>query len=59
MQDRLYQDFYLPDETVQMRSRFRDFAENELFPKAYDIGQRSERNENFPYLITYYSQHPI
>ncbi|NIP39404.1 MAG: acyl-CoA dehydrogenase [Candidatus Dadabacteria bacterium] len=49
MQDSLYKDIYVPAETIRMRKKFRQFAQNELFPIAYDLGQKTESNENFPF----------
>lgn len=48
MRDKLYKDYYVPEETLELRSRFRTFAEDKLFPRAYDLGQKEESNENFP-----------
>ena len=48
-QNKLYDDRFIPDETLKLRKRYRKFAEGELFPKAYDLGQKTEDNENFPW----------
>ena len=48
MRDKLYQDYYVPEETLELQSRFRAFAEDKLFPRAYELGQREESNDNFP-----------
>jgi alkylation response protein AidB-like acyl-CoA dehydrogenase len=48
MRDKLYKDFYVPEETLELRPRFREFAEKKLFPRAYDLGRKEETNENFP-----------
>ncbi len=48
MRDRLYKSYFIPDETKELIPRFREFAEVELFPRAYELGQREEKNENFP-----------
>lgn len=49
MQDKLYKDIYVPKETQRLRRKFREFAQKELFPIAYDLGQKEEKNENFPF----------
>ncbi len=51
MQDRLYNDQFIPSETLRMRKKYRRFAEEELFPQAYQIGQRTEDNDNFPWKL--------
>lgn len=48
MRPRLYRDHLIPEETREIRDRIRAFAEKEVFPLAHDIGERSEKNENFP-----------
>ena len=48
MQDKLYKDIYIPNETIKLRRKYREFAQKELFPIAYDLGQKTENNENFP-----------
>ncbi|MEK6224421.1 MAG: acyl-CoA dehydrogenase family protein [Thermodesulfobacteriales bacterium] len=48
MSGKLYKNDYVPDETLKLRKKFRAFAEKELFPIAYEFGQRTESNENFP-----------
>ena len=48
MQDKLYKDIYIPNETIKLRRKYRQFAQKELFPIAYDLGQKTENNENFP-----------
>lgn len=49
MQNKLYNDRFIPDETLNLRKKYRKFAEDELFPRAYEIGQRIEDNDNFPW----------
>ena len=49
LQNQLYNDRLIPDETLKLRKKYRKFAETELFPQAYDIGQKSEDNDNFPW----------
>ena len=48
MQTRLYKEHLFPEETREIRQRIRAFAEKEVFPLARDIGEKSEKNENFP-----------
>ncbi len=48
MQEKLYNDQFIPEETLKLRKKFRRFAEKELFPRAFDLGQRTEKSENFP-----------
>jgi len=48
MSEKLYKNDYVPDETLKLRKKFRSFAEKELFPIAYEFGQRQESNDNFP-----------
>jgi len=48
MRDKLYKDYYVPEEILELRCRFRAFAEDKLFPRAYDLGQKEESNDNFP-----------
>ena len=48
MQTRLYKEHLFPEETREIRQRVRAFAEKEVFPLARDIGEKSEKNENFP-----------
>ena len=49
MQDKLYNDRFIPHEILRLRKKYRKFAEDELFPKAYQLGQRTEDNDNFPW----------
>ena len=51
MQEKLYKDMILPKETFNMRKKIRKFAEKEVFPIAYDLGQKEEKTENFPFEI--------
>jgi butyryl-CoA dehydrogenase len=48
MQDRLYHDLTLPDEAQAIRAEVREFANRELAPVAYEIGQMEEAVDNFP-----------
>lgn len=47
MQNKLYNDQLIPDETLELREKYRRFAEDELLPQAYQIGQKVEDNANF------------
>lgn len=51
MQARLYKEHLFPEETREIRQKVRAFAEKEVFPLARDIGERSEKNENFPHKL--------
>ncbi len=51
MQNTLYHDMILPEETLEIRKKIRGFAEKEIAPEAYRIGQQEESKENFPYDI--------
>jgi alkylation response protein AidB-like acyl-CoA dehydrogenase len=48
MQDNLYHDLFLPEETLDIRKRIREFARDEVAPHAYEIGQQEESKESFP-----------
>ena len=48
MQAKLYKEHFFPEETKEIRQKVRAFAEKEVFPLARDIGERSEKNANFP-----------
>ncbi|MYE61219.1 MAG: acyl-CoA dehydrogenase family protein, partial [Candidatus Dadabacteria bacterium] len=48
MQTKLYKEHLFPEETREIRKKVRDFAEKEVLPIARDIGEKSEKNENFP-----------
>jgi len=49
MQEKLYHDLILPKETLNIRKKIRKFTEKEVFPIAYDLGQKEEKTENFPF----------
>ena len=48
MQTRLYKEHLFPEEAREIRQKVRAFAEKEVFPLARDIGEKRERNRNFP-----------
>lgn len=48
MQTKLYKEHFFPEETREIRQKVRAFAEKEIFPLARDIGEKRERNRNFP-----------
>jgi alkylation response protein AidB-like acyl-CoA dehydrogenase len=50
-QNRIYHDLLLGEETQRIRDEVRAFAELEIAPLAYDIGQREETRENFPFAL--------
>jgi len=49
MQDKLYKDIYIPNETIKLRRKYRQFAQKELFPIAYDLGQKNREQRKFSY----------
>ena len=51
IQDILYHDLILPEETLEIRKRIREFAINDIAPIAHSIGQQAENRENFPFEI--------
>lgn len=51
MQDKLYHDIILLDETVVIRNKIRKFAEKEIAPLSHEIANRDESKDNFPYEI--------
>jgi alkylation response protein AidB-like acyl-CoA dehydrogenase len=51
MQDTIYHDMTFPKETLEIRGKIRDFAEKEIAPLAYSIGQQEESKENFSYAV--------
>ncbi len=51
MSDTLYHNDYVPDETLKLRKKFSAFAEKELLPIAYELGQRRESSDNFPWAL--------
>lgn len=48
MQDVLYHDMILPEETLEIRKKAREFAVREIAPMAFEIGTQEEKKENFP-----------
>jgi alkylation response protein AidB-like acyl-CoA dehydrogenase len=48
MQNRLFHDLMLPEETSKIREEVREFAEKEVEPIAYELAQQEETKENFP-----------
>jgi len=47
MQTKLYHDMILPEETLEIREKAREFAEREVAPIRYEIAHKEERKENF------------
>lgn len=47
MQDRLYHELLLSEETQAVRAEVRSFAEREVLPRAHEIGQKDESREGF------------
>ncbi len=48
MQDRLYHDLILPDETLEIRAKAREFADRVVAPRAYEIATTRESRDSFP-----------
>ena len=48
MQDRLYHDLILPDETLEIRAKARDFVDRVVSPRAYEIATTGESRDSFP-----------
>ncbi len=51
MQDRLYHDMILPEETLEIRAKAREFAIREIAPRAYEIAHTEESRESFAWDI--------
>lgn len=51
LQSRLYADMHTPNETLQIRTEVRAFADQYVGPAAWDIGHREESVENFPRVL--------
>lgn len=47
--DRLYDDLWLPEETIRVRTQVRDFAETILRPRAHQINNTPEDVSKFPW----------
>jgi butyryl-CoA dehydrogenase len=48
MQDRLYHDMILPEETIEIRKKAREFAVRQVAPIGYRIAHTEETKEAFP-----------
>lgn len=48
MQDRLYHEMILPEETHEIRKKAREFAVREVAPSGYEIAHKEEHRESFP-----------
>ena len=48
MQDRLYHDLILPDETLEIRAKAREFVDRVVSPRAYEIATTRESRDSFP-----------
>ncbi|HEX76364.1 MAG TPA: acyl-CoA dehydrogenase family protein, partial [Dehalococcoidia bacterium] len=53
MQDKLYHDMILPEETLEIRKKVREFAVKEIAPVAYEIAHKEEHMESFPSDVFY------
>lgn len=48
MQDRLYHDLILSDETLKIRAKAREFVDRVVSPRAYEIATTRESRDSFP-----------
>jgi alkylation response protein AidB-like acyl-CoA dehydrogenase len=48
MQDSLYHDMILPEESVSVREKAREFAQRVIAPRGYQIANQDETRDNFP-----------
>ncbi len=48
MQDQLYHDMILPEETLEIRTKAREFADRVVEPRAFEIGTTDESRDSFP-----------
>jgi alkylation response protein AidB-like acyl-CoA dehydrogenase len=48
MQDKLYHDLILPDETLEIRAKAREFVDRVVSPRAYEIATTRESRDSFP-----------
>ncbi|MEW6261739.1 MAG: acyl-CoA dehydrogenase family protein [Thermodesulfobacteriota bacterium] len=48
MQDRLYHELILPEETLEIRAKAREFTERVVVPRAYEIATTEESRDSFP-----------
>ncbi len=51
MQDQLYHEMILPEETLEVRAKAREFAVREIAPRAYEIAHTEESRDSFPWDI--------
>ena len=49
MQDQLYHDMILPEETLKIRQKVRDFSMRVIAPRATEIAHTEESRESFPW----------
>lgn len=49
MQDTLYHDLILADESIDIRAKAREFSDRVVAPRAYEIGTTDESRESFPW----------
>jgi butyryl-CoA dehydrogenase len=47
MDDKLYHDMILPEESLKIKGKAREFAVREIVPAGYDIAQKEERKKTF------------
>ena len=51
MQDFLFHDLILPEETLEIRKKAREFADRVVAPRAYEIGTIPESRDSFAWDI--------
>lgn len=49
MQDRLYHDMILPDESLEIRAKAREFSDRIVAPRAHEIATTPESRDSFPW----------
>ena len=49
--DKIYDDIWLPDETIDVRNKVRDFADNILRPIAHELNSKPEDINGFPWQL--------
>ena len=51
IQDKLYHDHILKEETQEIRNKIRDFTKRIVEPRAYDIATTEESRDSFPWNV--------
>jgi len=53
LQDKIYHDMILHEETIEIRKKVREFAVREIAPVGYEIAHKEEHKESFPSEVFY------